>query len=191
MKYWLVQINVGTIYFFLFSSDILFVFSPSWFWLVGQTFGTVNLKPFFFFFPSTLYLFCIDALRGDISEILHQILLHSWGTMAFLKNLSCQVPRRIVSVWKHPPRTTLWYFALSANTSSEWFMRDSSLRWQLNRLHCLAVRGSVLSRRYFDYKNGAYSFCQKLLFGSNLCRVNRLKLQLHLIFISDVWYAAE
>lgn len=50
MKYWLVQINVGTIYFFLFSSDILFVFSPSWFWLVGQTFGTVNLKPFFIFF---------------------------------------------------------------------------------------------------------------------------------------------
>lgn len=162
MKYWLVQINVGTIYFFLFSSDILFVFSPSWFWLVGQTFGTVNLKPLLFF-PSTLYLFCIDALRGDISEILHQILLHSWGTMAFLKNLSCQVPRRIVSVWKHPPRTTLWYFALSANTSSEWFMRDSSLRWQLNRLHCLAVRGNVLSRRYFDYKT------ERIHFVRNYC----------------------
>lgn len=113
---------------------------------------------FCFFFPSTLYLFCIDALRGDISEILHPILLQSWGTMAFLKNLSCQVPRRIVSVWKHPPRTTLWYFALSANTSSEWFVWDSSLRWQFNRLHCLAVRGNILSRRYFDYKTECIHF---------------------------------
>ena len=137
MKYWLVQINVGTTYFRHSVCIQLewITWRPSWFslavsWIPGQTVGTVNLKPaflffFFFFFFDVVLCSASTHSAETFSEILHWMLPQSWGTMAFLKILSCQVPRRIVSVWKHPPRTTLWYFALSVNVSSEWFMWDS------------------------------------------------------------------
>lgn len=78
MKYWLVQINVGTTYFRHSVCIQLewITWRPSWFslvvsWIPGQTVGTVNLKPAFLFFFFLLFLrrctlFCIDTLRGDI-----------------------------------------------------------------------------------------------------------------------------
>lgn len=52
---------------------------------------------------------------------------------AIPQNLSCWEPQRIRSVWKQPPRTTLWCWVLSVNigTASD-SCETPSLRWRIN-----------------------------------------------------------
>ncbi len=82
---------------------------------------------------------------------------------AIPQNLSCQAPQWLISVWKHPPRTTLWYWVLSVNISP---VSDScetpSLCWQLNRHHCFAARGTCYCSMIFIIKPSVFILAKNI-----------------------------